>query len=174
MKELLNTLLHCCLITTASINGLETEQTNKTACPFEAISFRPHRHFPLCHCLVLERKQCEENLEVVVCMQKSDHDVFLANETHLCWGQALEQTPFKLCNAQPQFLWYGLRSISMSCNEILPSKTHRSIIRHAPVAILLVMWLTFLKLIYMHHHIGCVGLDEEIKSRKLNLYLLFP
>jgi len=105
--------------------------------------------FPIYQCLVLERKECEENLEVVACMIQWDHDVFLAKETHLCWGQALEQTPFMLCNAQPQFLWYGLRSISMSCSEILPSKTHWSIIPHAPVAILLVMWLTFLSDLYI-------------------------
>lgn len=69
-------------------------------------------------------------------MEHSVHDVFLVNETDLWEGHGLLQIPFKLCNAQPQFLWYGLLSTSMSFNEILASKTPPNIIWNAPLAIL--------------------------------------
>lgn len=84
----------------------------------------PYWHPP---CLSLsgsfKREDWGENLEAVVYMEQSVHDVFLVNEIYVCWGQALGQITFKLCNAQPQFLWSGLRSTSMSCIAILPSDT---------------------------------------------------
>ena len=77
--------------------------------------------FLFSHCLLLGREDWEEDLEAVLSMEQSFHDVFLLNDTYLCLRQAWEQIPFKLCNAQPQFLWYGLRSTSLSCIDMLPS-----------------------------------------------------
>lgn len=85
------------------------------------------------------REGWEEDLEAA--MDKEEQSVqecFLGNEIFLGWEEQalMEKTSFNLCSAQLQWRWYGLRSISMSCIDKLPSKTHRSIISASPVAIL--------------------------------------
>lgn len=87
-------------------------------------SWRQHPPFDYHYCLLLGR----EFGSCCMQMEHSVHDVFLVNETDLWEGHGLLQIPFKLCNAQPQFLWYGLLSTSMSFNEILASKTPPNII----------------------------------------------
>lgn len=85
----------------------------------------------------------EENLEAFMDNEQSSHDCFLEYEISFFWEQALEQTPFNLCIAQLQLRWYGLRSISMSDIDMLPSKTHRSIASAAPAAILYTLFLPY-------------------------------
>jgi len=85
------------------------------------------------------RERWEEDLEADMDKeQQSVQECFLGNETFLWWEEQalMEETSFNLCRAQLQLRWYGLRSISMSCIDKLPWKTHRSIISTAPVAIL--------------------------------------
>lgn len=71
--------------------------------------------------------------------EQSGHDSFLEKGTLFCLEQAWEQTSFNLCNAQPQFLWYGRRSTSKSLSDKLQSLAERSIISAAIVAIVPVL-----------------------------------
>lgn len=79
----------------------------------------------------------------------------MGNEILLCWEQLLEQTPFNLCSAQLQLRWYGLRSISMSCMDKHPSKTCRSIMSAAPVAILSSLSYPFLSPLWVCEYWLC-------------------
>ena len=94
---------------------------------------------------------CKHNMEVAAAMdnEPSVQDCFFGKEMVLCWEQALEQTPpLDLCSAQLQFLWYGLRSITVSCIDMLPSSTHWNIIPDAPKVFILLSSSLKLKILY--------------------------
>ena len=57
------------------------------------------------------------------------------NETFPCFEAEWEHLPFSLCNAHLQSRWYGLRSMSFSDIDRLPSNTHPNINSAATVDI---------------------------------------
>lgn len=84
-------------------------------------------------------EDCEEILEAVMDTEQSLHDCFLGNAIFPCWKQAVGCATFDLCSAQLQLRWYGLRSISISYIDKLPSNTHWSIIWPDAAAIVLMI-----------------------------------
>lgn len=79
---------------------------------------------------------CEERVEADTDREQLLLNSLFGNETFLCSDPACEHSPFTLCIAHLQLRWYGLRSMSMSHIDTLPSKTHRNIMSATPVAIL--------------------------------------
>lgn len=82
------------------------------------------------------RERWEERVEADTEREQLLQNSPFGNEAFLCSDPACEHSPFTLCSAQLQLRWYGLRSMSMSHIDKLPSKTHRNIMSAAPVAIL--------------------------------------